>query len=371
MKKLGFGLMRLPLMKEKNDFASVDIEQAKQMVDAFIERGFTYFDTAYVYHQSKGEMITKEVLVKRHARNSFQLATKMPMWEMQTKDDMERIFNEQLDQCGVTYFDYYLLHSLNQNHYAIAEQVDSFDFVQKKKAEGKIKRIGFSFHDKVELLDEILAAHPEMEFVQLQINYLDWENEDVQSRKCYEVARKHGKDVIVMEPVRGGALAAIPIEAEKLFRDYAPEKSIASWAVRFAASKEGVLVVLSGMSNMEQLLDNASYMQNFIPLNAEEKEIVNKVSDIMTVHLEIPCTACNYCIDDCPNHIPIPKYFALYNVGNRAGATGFLAQQEDYNTYAKTEGKASDCIACNQCVSHCPQKIEIVEMLKKVAGAFE
>ncbi len=369
-KKLGFGCMRLPLTEPDNHKA-VDIPQLEQMIDTFIERGFTYFDTAYMYHDFTSECIMREALVKRHARNSFTLASKLPTMMLSKPGDQERIFNEQLEKCGVDYFDYYLLHSLNISNYKTAERLDSFAFVSQKKAEGKIKHIGFSFHDKADLLDEILSAHPEMEFVQLQINYLDWDNESIQSRKCYEVARKHGKPVVVMEPVRGGALAHVPAEAECLFRKIRPELSPASWGIRFAASLEGVMMVLSGMSSMEQLLENTSYMQDFEPLSQKEYHAIEQAVEIIHRSIAIPCTACRYCTAGCPKQIAIPEYFALYNTEQQVPKQAFSIQQAYYETYAETHGKASDCIGCHKCEKICPQHFPIVEHLKQVVTAFE
>ena len=254
MKKLGFGCMRLPITDQNNQI-SVDFQQFCDMVDSFIEQGFTYFDTAYMYHDFKSEEFVREALVKRHSRDSFTLATKMPTMFLKKEEDLERIFNEQLEKCGVEYFDYYLLHNLNAINYPIAEKFDAFDFIMKKKAEGKIKHIGFSYHDNAELLEEILTKHPEVDFVQLQINYLDWNSEGIQSGKCYNVATKHNKPVVVMEPIKGGTLINIPDEAKTLLTETDPNLSIASWAVRFAASLDNVMVVLSGMSNFEQLKD--------------------------------------------------------------------------------------------------------------------
>ncbi|MEA5004096.1 MAG: aldo/keto reductase [Christensenella sp.] len=370
MKKLGFGLMRLPL-QDKDDEKSVDTEQVKQMVDAFLARGFTYFDTAYMYHEFFSEQVVREALVKRYPRDSFTLTTKMPVMFLEKEEDMERIFSEQLDKCGVEYFDYYLLHNLNISNYEIAQKLDGFGFIQKKKEEGKIRRIGFSYHDNAVLLDEILTAHPEVEVVQLQMNYLDWENESIQSRKCYEVARRHGKDVIVMEPVKGGMLANIPQEAEHLLREYAPDMSAASWAVRFAASHDGVLTVLSGMSDLTQLRDNMGYMESFVPFNEQEHDIVRRVVDTINQTIAIPCTACGYCVDGCPKHIAIPTYFALYNLEKQANPEGFSVQGAYYENYAQRHGKASDCIDCKNCEKQCPQHLAIVQGLRDVAKVFE
>lgn len=374
-KKLGFGFMRLPL-KDQNDPASIDLDAVKQMVDAFLERGFTYFDTAYMYHGGQSERAIREALVKRHDRDSFTLATKLPSMFLKNEGDQERIFEEQLEKCGVEYFDYYLLHNLNTSYYEAVKRFDSFAFVQKKKEEGKIRHMGFSFHDTPELLDEILTAHPETEFVQLQINYMDWESQSIQSRLCWEVARKHDKPVVVMEPVKGGMLAALPEKAEQLLKEHQPERSLPSWAIRFAAGLEGVMMVLSGMSGMEQLLDNTGYMQNFEPLSGDEQALLQQVVQSINETIAIPCTACEYCVKGCPKNIAIPKYFSMYNMDNREKLrTGdpnrWTINELYYVNMAKTFGKASDCIGCRKCEQSCPQHIEITKWLRKVADVFE
>lgn len=371
MKKLGFGFMRLPL-NAKGETDNIDNKTVCKMVDRFFEEGFNYFDTAYFYHQGKSELSIKETLVKRHTRESFKLANKLPMMLIKTKEDQERIFEEQFEKCAVDYFDNYLIHNLGESSYELAQKLDSFAFIAQKKKEGRLKKIGFSFHDKALLLDRILTEHPEVDFVQLQINYLDWDNASIQSRKCYEVARKHNKPIIVMEPVKGGMLVnQMPEKAVKAFKNYSPDLSVASWAIRFAASLEGVMLVLSGMSNLEQIEDNMSYMKNFTPLNNEEKSIIENVIGIIKEAIAIPCTDCQYCIEGCPKNIAIPSYFALYNMPRQRLISGALMQELYYANYSKTYGKASECIECKICEKKCPQHIEITKWLKKVAEEFE
>lgn len=366
MKKLGFGCMRFPLL-DSNNQKEVDIDKVIEMVDTFLARGFTYFDTAYMYHEGESERIVKKVLVDRHPRDSYVLANKLPTMMLKTKEDMERIFNDQLEKTGVEYFDYYLLHCLNKNLYKIATDFGAFDFVLQKKVEGKVNRFGFSFHDTADVLDQILTEHPEVEFVQLQINYLDWEDEGVQSRKCLECAIKHNKEVIVMEPVKGGGLVNLPTKAVKLFKELDGNMSVPSWAIRFAGSCKNVFMVLSGMSNMDQLLDNISYMEDFVPLTEAEKNVCYSVAEVIKSSQSVPCTSCRYCVKGCPVGIAIPEYFELYN--------RFLKKEEigdnEYIELVKKSGKICDCVGCKMCERSCPQHIDIVDFLKDAENALE
>ena len=371
-KKLGFGLMRLPL-NDKSNPADIDMEQLKQMVDLFMENGFTYFDTAWMYNAFASESAAKEALVSRYPRESFTLATKLHAGFIETKEDRDKIFNTQLERTGAGYFDYYLIHGIEATMIEKYESLECFDWLLEKKAAGLVKHAGFSFHDTPEMLEEILTKHPEMEFVQLQINYLDWESEWIRSRACYEVAERHGKPVIVMEPVKGGTLAKVPTEAEALFKEHDASMSVPSWAIRFAASLPNVMVVLSGMSSIDQMKDNLSYMKEFRPLSEEEQKICFKAADIINSQIAIPCTGCSYCTEGCPMNIAIPQYFSIYNEDMREHLEekGWTISFTNYEIISGTRGKASDCIACGQCEGVCPQHLSIIDYLKDVAAHYE
>ena len=370
--KLGFGLMRLPL-NNAQDAADVDVEQVKSMVDAFMEAGFKYFDTAWMYNGFASESVVKEALVDRYPRDSFALATKLHAGFIETREDRDKIFNEQLAKTGAGFFDYYLLHGVDASSLSKFEDLDCFDWLLEKREAGLAHHVGFSFHDTPEALERVLADHPEMEFVQLQINYLDWESEWVQSRACYEVATAHGLPIIVMEPVKGGTLAAIPPKAEDVFKRFDPTASPASWALRFAASLPGVALVLSGMSSLEQMRDNLSSMRDFKQLDEEEAQACFEVAGIINEQVAIPCTACAYCAPVCPLGIAIPQYFSLYNEDMREDLDqkGWTINFTNYETLGRKFGKASECIECRQCERACPQHLEIVDHLKAVAAHYE
>lgn len=370
MKKLGFGMMRLPLL-EAGAPKKIDIDQVCKMTDHFLAEGYTYFDTAYMYHEHESERALKTALADRHARESYLVADKLPTMFLKSEEDQERVFAEQLTKCGVEYFDYYLLHCLTVANYEIATRLNSFAFLQQKKKEGEIRKLGFSFHDSAALLDEILTAHPETEFVQLQVNCLDWESESVQSRACCEVAQKHGKQIIVMEPVKGGTLANLPAEAEKLLRDSQPDWSAAEWAIRFTLGIEGVIMVLSGMSTIGQMEENTRFMSDLSPLSPEQTSVLWKAMEVMRASVAIPCTNCRYCVDECPQAIAIPEYFTLYNAVKQSFRSDGSAQMGSFEALAKAGEKPSACISCGACVRHCPQQIAIPDQLAAVAKMFE
>lgn len=362
-KKLGFGLMRLP-----KKLASIDVEQVKTMVDLFMEAGFTYFDTAYIYPGS--EAAAKKALVDRYDRERFTLATKInAAFPGMTEKMVKNQFETSLSRTGAGYFDYYLLHTLLGSNLRRYDKFDLWDFVKEKKKEGLIRHYGFSFHDGPELLDELLTKHPDVEFVQLQINYADWENDKIASRRNYEVARAHGKQIVVMEPVKGGKLADPPEEVKRLMRQVHPDASPASWAIRFAASLDGVMTVLSGMSNVQQMQDNLSYMKDFQPLNEEERAVIRRAQEILKTSAAVPCTACGYCLEGCPKGIRIPEVIAALNEHLVSGQTA--AGKEKYSSAVESAAPASACIACKKCEKTCPQHVPVTHAMKQAAELYE
>lgn len=361
--KLGFGLMRLP-----RKGILIDVDQVSEMVDLFLEAGFTYFDTAYVYPGS--EKAIRKALVERHPRDSYTLATKLNAFMMAPNEKAAKNqFYKSLERTGAGYFDYYLLHALMENNYKKYDRYHLWDFVKEQKEKGLIRHFGFSFHGGPKLLEQLLTVHPEVDFVQLQINYADWENPSVTSRANYEIARKHGKSIVVMEPVKGGKLANPPKEVRKIFSAYHPELSYASWAIRFAASLDGIITVLSGMSNVDQMRDNLSYMQNFQPLNEEEQKMIRQAQHLLGHSAAIPCTTCHYCTGGCPKKIPIPEIFSAMNIQLGNGQHDQAAAA--YQTATAGRGKASDCVKCRQCEKACPQHLPITKYLDQCAKALE
>ena len=365
MPKLGFGLMRLP---EEN--GTIRMEEVCRMVDRYMESGMNYFDTAYVYHGGKSEVAAREAIVKRYPRDSFTLATKLPSWEMKTKEDRDRIFEEQLERAGVTYYDFYLLHSIEDGRsIETYEKLDCFSWAAQKKAEGKIRHFGFSFHGSPELLARVLDDHPEVEFVQIQLNYLDWDNPVVRSGKLYEILHARNIPMIIMEPVKGGTLASLKPELEAKYRALRPDASIASWALRFVASLPGVATILSGMSTEQQMQDNLKTFSHFEPLSEEEKKAVAEVTAVMLDSPQIGCTACRYCCDGCPMQISIPDVFRAVNTIRLYG-DGFRPRAF-YRGLTATHGQAGDCIACGQCEGGCPQHLPVIELMRDASELLD
>ena len=365
IKKLGFGLMRLPRLSDE----TIDLEQVKQMVDLFLSKGFTYFDTARVYPGSEDAI--RRALVERHPRDSFTLATKNAAWiNCKTREDAIAQFETSLARTGAGYFDFYLLHNLGETRTEFFERFKMWDFVFEKKREGLIKHVGFSFHSTPEELDEILTKHPEAEFVQLQINYADWENPAIQSRGCYEVARKHNKPLVIMEPIKGGMLANPPEQVAAVLKGANPDASLASWAIRFAASLDGVIAVLSGMSTLDQMKDNVSYMENFRKLDESERAAVEEARKVLASIPIIPCTTCDYCAKVCPQNIGISGSFTAYNVLTLYKDKKFAANQYNWLVAMHDKRNAGECIKCGRCEKVCPQHIPIRANLVKVAEAF-
>ena len=359
MAELGFGFLRMA----KKD-GQIDYENLSEMVDIFIANGGRRFDTASIYLDVESETAIGKTVAQRYPRESFHLTSKLPGYNYTTREECHTVFQEQLQKCGVEYFDIYMLHWLTASRYAHAEKYDQFAFLRELKAAGKAKKIGFSFHDTADLLDEILTKHPEVDCVLIQINYLDWESDGVQSRRCYEVACKHGKEIIVMEPVKGGTLVNIPDEAAKLIETIAPGKSPASQAIRFVRSLPGVSTVLSGMGTPAQMLDNMAPIE---PMNEKEMDVMLEAAELIRASVSVGCTGCGYCLKHCPQNLPISTIFKLYDEYR------FYPRHKWKITpaYAQLQGKASDCIGCGSCEGNCPQKLPISTHMKAVAQSLE
>ncbi len=363
--KLGFGLMRLP----KNDDGSIDLEQTKAMVDLFVDAGLTYFDTAYVYDDGKSEEAARECLVNRHPRRSFTLATKLNAMVAKDEEDAKKQFYTSLERTGAGYFDYYLLHALMRSNYELYEKYHLWDFVKELKEKGYIKHWGFSFHGDPALLEEILSKHPDTDFIQLQINYADWENPNIAAKECFEIARKYNKSIVVMEPLKGGALADPPSNVKDVFTKANPNTSVASWAIRYVAGMDGIITVLSGMSNMEQMKDNLSYMAHFEPLSDAEKAVVAQAQDELKKIKTIECTSCHYCTPGCPVQMPIPEIFAASNLYAK------MERWDAKSAYKKAVGAdgaatPDQCVKCGACESACPQHLPIIKLLEEATETF-
>ena len=360
--RLGFGCMRLP----RKEGGGIDHDLFSKMIDAYMETGLNYFDTAKIYHDGDSEIALRECLVKRYPRESFILTNKLSTSCFNTSEDLPALFEEQLATCGVEYFDFYLLHAQTKNNYPKYKKAEAYEFAYDLKKQGKIKVLGLSFHDSAKFLDQILTEKPFVDVVQLQFNYVDYEDETNQSRLCYEVAKKHGKPVIVMEPLRGGALLNMSESAKALVSTLG-DGSLASYAIRFAASFDNVFMVLSGMSNMEQVLDNVSYMKDFVPLGEEEKNTLIRAGEIIRNEEIISCTACNYCTEGCPKSINIPRIFRAMNKRIRLDSTSAYS----YVVATKNGGRACDCINCGKCEKSCPQHLPIRKLLADCAEVFD
>lgn len=362
-KNFGFGAMRLPMKGEE-----VDIAQVCQMVDAFLTAGFNYFDTAHGYLDGKSEAALRECLTSRYPRDRYILTNKLTDFFFKEQADIRPLFQRQLETCGVDYFDFYLMHAQNSENFRFFKKHRAYETVLELKAEGKVQHLGISFHDRAEVLEQILIEYPQVEVVQIQFNYADYDNPAVESRKCYEVCRKFGKPVIVMEPVKGGNLANLPEKAMEIFKALG-NTSPANCAIRFAAGFEGMIMVLSGMSSLEQMKENISFMKDFQPLNRKETEAVEKVRDILHSMTMIPCTFCHYCTAGCPQKIAIPDLFVAMN--NKTLFQDANAGFFYHEIYTKQGGKASDCIKCGKCEKACPQHLHIRELLVDIAKEFE
>ena len=362
--KLGFGMMRLPKAGDK-----IDLPQVKDMVDAYMASGMCYFDTAYMYCDGKSESVAKAALVDRYPRESFWLTTKLPIWMIESMEDRDRIFADQLQRTGAGYFDLYLLHSVEESNAEKYLAYDCFSWAMAQKEKGLIRHFGFSFHGTPELLDQLLTDHPETEIVQIQLNYADWDNPMVQSRRLYEVLRKHTKPILVMEPVKGGSLASTTPDVEARMKEALPEASVASWALRFVGSLPGVATILSGMSTREQMADNVATLGSFRPLNEEEQTVIAYAQQAIAQSPAVPCTSCRYCMDGCPQGIHIPDVFRALSTLRLYGEQE--QPHEFYRELVKTSGKASDCLQCGQCEGVCPQHLPITQLLQEAASRLD
>ena len=367
--KFGFGCMRLPLT-DKNDPTSINQDLFNEMVDIYMEKGYDYFDTSYAYHNGMSEVAIRKAVVERYPRESFRICDKMPTWALTCEEDNEKFVNEMLERLGIDYFDVFFIHNINGPWVKNAINANTFEYVKKMKENGVAKQIGFSFHDKSDLLEEVLDKCGEMfDIVQLELNYLDWEDPSIEAHKCYDLCVKHGLDVYVMEPLKGGVIVNPNDEIKNDFKEFNPDKSIASFAIRFCASLENVKIVLSGMSKMEDLIDNCDTYENFEVLSDEEHSFLEKMAQKLADNVAVPCSECGYCVDACPEMIPIPEYFNLYNTSKNQPESDIYRLY--FDKLADEKVPADECTYCSTCIDHCTQKIDIPEMLEKVCEHFE
>ena len=367
--KFGFGCMRLPTTDE-NDPTSVNQDLFNEMVDIYMEKGFNYFDTSYAYHNGMSEAAIKKAVVDRYPRDSYLICDKMPTWALTSEKDNDKFVNEMLERLGIDYFDVFFVHNINVPWLKLAEKAKTFEYVKKMKEEGIAKKIGFSFHDNSKLLKKVLDKYGDfLDIVQLELNYLDWEDRDIEARKCYELCVEYGLDVYVMEPLKGGVIVNPSDEIRNDFKEFNPDKSIASYALRFCGSLEHVKIILCGMSKMEDMLDNCDTFENFEVLNDEEREFLEKMAHKLNSTLAVACSECGYCVDACPEMIPIPEYFSIYNRSKNQPESNIYRNYFDKMGDEKVP--AEDCTYCGTCLDYCTQKIDIPEELEKVCEHFE
>jgi predicted aldo/keto reductase-like oxidoreductase len=375
MKKLGFGLMRMPMQgddvsRPSKDQRAFDWDKCNELVDVFLANGFRHFDTAWIYASGRSEEMFRRCVSERHPRDKYVVSTKLPVWQLKSNEDCDIFLKKQLQNCGVDYIDYYLLHSLNKDSFENCKRFDCFDWGYKKQSEGLIKKFGFSFHDNADVLEEILGQY-KVDFVMLQINYADWDDATVQSRLCYQVAVKYGLEVIVMEPLKGGQLVNLPQEAIDVLKSANPDASVPSWAMRFVGQLENVSIVLSGMNDLEQLYDNMKHLDDVVCLDGNEMDVIKMALDVVNSKTIIKCTMCDYCLPICPKGLPISEYFNLYNDYFRGKGKGWSVQCQYYDSLSGKLGGAGECIGCGECEKICPQKLEIIRLLGKVKEVFE
>ncbi|WP_298498680.1 aldo/keto reductase [uncultured Methanobrevibacter sp.] len=367
--KFGFGCMRLPQTDEK-DPTTIDQELFNQMVDIYMEKGYNYFDTSYAYHNGASETAIRKAVVERYPRESFKICDKMPTWALTSENDNEKFVNEMLERLGIDYFDVFFIHNINVPWLKNAKNAKTFEYVKKMKEDGTAKQIGFSFHDNSKLLKEVLDEYGDMfDIVQLELNYLDWEDPAIEAHKCYDLCVEHGLDVYVMEPLKGGVIVNTNDEIKNEFKEFNPDKSIASFAIRFCASLDSVKIVLSGMSKMEDLLDNCDTYDNFEVLSDEERAFLEKMAQKLKQNVAVPCSECGYCVDACPEMIPIPEYFNLYNTSKNQPESDIYRLY--YDKLGDEKVPADECTYCGTCLDHCTQKIDIPDKLEEVCSHFE